>query len=111
MSEERGDPLWIDVERVLATAGAGQIGVAIDLIMLVWWPTKSAFVYDEEVLAKLFAEKLPGRGYTPAKLRKYRKAAAIFFTVLPDGRWTPSPEFFSLTDGNAEALAARFEKE
>jgi hypothetical protein len=35
-------------------------------------------------------------------LRRARKKIASFFTVLPDGRWVPSPKYFSLTDGNAD---------
>jgi hypothetical protein len=45
---------------------------------------------------------LPARGYTSELLRQHRNAIASFFTVLPDGRWVPSPEYFSVTDGNAE---------
>jgi hypothetical protein len=108
-TEDRGDQLYLDVARVLAKdkGSLGGIGLAMDLVMLVWWPTKSAFVFDEKALTKLFDEKLPARGYTSAMLRKYRKDAAVFFTILPDGRWTLSPEFFSVNDGNAEFLSAR----
>jgi hypothetical protein len=104
--DKRGAPLYIDVKRFLANkAGAEAVGIAMDLIGLVWWPTKTAFVFDEEVLAAQLAALLPARGYTANMLRKRRKAVATFFTALPDGRWVPSPKFFSLTDGNAEHLA------
>ena len=44
----------------------------------------------------------PRRRYTAASVAKDLPGAARLFTVLPDGRWAPSPEFFSLT-GHREA--------
>jgi hypothetical protein len=108
------EPLYIDVKRFLANASEVRpeaFGIAMDLILLAWWPTKGAFMYDEDALAALLTAKAPARGYTARVLRKHRKAVARFFTVLPDGRWTPSPEFFSLTDGNAEYLARSSESD
>jgi hypothetical protein len=97
---------WVDTERMLANkAGARAMGLAIDLIMTMWLPTRGAFRYDEQQLAEHFARVLPARGYTARKLRGYRKAVATFFTALPDGSWAPSPEYFSVTDGNAERFA------
>ena len=55
------------------------------------------FVFDEDALAARLASELPARGYTAEMLLRRRKKIASFFTVLPDGRWTPSPEYFSLT--------------
>ena len=105
MAEEQPD-LWIDSERMLANRpGARALGLAIDLIVTVWLPTKAGFRYDEQQLADHFANVLPARAYTVRKLRSYRKAVATFFTVLADGRWAPSPEFFSSTDGNADRYA------
>jgi hypothetical protein len=101
--EDPGEPLYIGVERFLADrANAEAAGVAMDLIARVWWPLKTPFVFDEDALAARLASELPARGYTAEMLRRRRKKIAPFFTVLPDGRWVPSPKYFSLTDGNAE---------
>lgn len=98
---EGEQPLWINTEAMLANrAGAEASGIAMNLIMRVWWPTKQPFTFDPEALAARFNAQVPARGYTAAKIEKRRKAIATFFTVLPDGRWAPSPEYFSLTDGN-----------
>jgi hypothetical protein len=101
--EDQDEALFINTRRFLSnTAGLEAIGVAMDLIGHVWWPTKTAFMFDEEALAARLAVELPARGYTADLLRKHRAAIASFFTVLPDERWAPSPEYFSLTDGNTE---------
>jgi hypothetical protein len=71
--------------------------MAGDLAYFVWWPTKDAFVFDEEALAAHFAKRQPASRYTAKLLRRHRKAVATFFTVLPDGRWVPSPEYFGVT--------------
>jgi hypothetical protein len=60
------------------------------------------WLFDEEASASRLAKELPAEGYTAELLRRQRNTIASFFTVLPDGRWVPSPEFFSVTDGNAE---------
>jgi hypothetical protein len=101
--EHRGEPLYVDVERLMADRSRNEaIGLAVDLIGVIWSPTKTAFVFDEEALAAQLAAKLPARGYTADLLRRNREAVASFFIALPDGRWVPSPEYFSLNDGNAE---------
>jgi hypothetical protein len=103
--EDRGEPLYIETKSFVRKSRGVRpevLCIAMDLICLVWWPTKTAFAFDEEALAARFAADLPARGYTPDMLRQNRKKVASFFTVLPDGRWVPSPKYFSLTDGNAE---------
>jgi hypothetical protein len=99
------NPLYIDVERFLANkVGPEAVGIAIDLITFVWWPTKTAFVFDENALAAGLAKEVPARGYTADLLRRQRSAIASFFTILPDGRWVPSPEYFSITDDHADRV-------
>lgn len=98
MSDDRGDVVWINVE-ALNKADRGDvagIGLAMQLLTQVYFPTKQPFVFDPEALAK----RMTARDATPESLARLRDAAAKFFTILPDGRWAPNPEFFSLTDGN-----------
>jgi hypothetical protein len=94
----RGD-FYIDTERFLAnSAGNEAVGIAMDLVLRVWWPTKTAFVFDEENLAASLAKELPARGYSVEILRRRRSEIASFFTILPDGRWVPSPEYFGIAE-------------
>jgi hypothetical protein len=96
-----GDPLYINVGAFTRDGVSMQGGgLAMDLISLVWWPLKAPFVWDEEALAQLLNEALPARGYTVESVRQHTPSAKTFFTQLPDGRWAPSPEYFSLTNGN-----------
>jgi hypothetical protein len=37
---------------------------------------------------------------TAEKLESLRSEVSTFFTILDDGRWVPSPVFFSMVDGN-----------
>jgi hypothetical protein len=96
-----GEPLYIDSQSMLANkSGMQAVGIAMDLVCLLWWPTKSPFVFEPKAIAECFHESLPARGYTEEILREHAQSAMTFFTVLPDGRWTPSPIYFSATDGN-----------
>lgn len=98
---DRGDPLYINAQAMLENnAGLAAVGLAMDLIMVVWWPTKAPFKWDESLLSKLLNKALPARGYTEETLRQHRDEASSFFTVLENGRWAPSPDFFSLVNGN-----------
>jgi hypothetical protein len=92
---------YIDTERFLANSASSEAaGIAMDLVLRMWWPTKTAFVFDEEALAASFGKELPARGYSAVLLRRRRSEIASFFTILPDGRWAPSPEYFSITDND-----------
>ena len=98
MVDER-ERLYIDTEKFTANeAGPKAVGIAMDLITRVWFPAKTAFVFDEDALAARLQAELPARGYTADMLRRNRAAVATFFTVLPDGRWAPSPEYLSASD-------------
>lgn len=101
----RGDPLWIDVKAMQANrAGFEAVGIAMDLISFIWWPTKEPFVFDAAALAARLGEQLPARGYSEKAIKRNLKGVKSFFTVLPDGRWAPSPKYFSLTDGNIDRM-------
>ncbi len=103
--DERGQPLWLNTEALLEirTSHAAR-GLAMSLVFEVWEPLRQPFGYDPEALAK----RLTGPDATPAVIAKHRDQASRYFVILEDGRWAPSPEFFSVTDGNAEMPPAPF---
>lgn len=99
--EQDGDPLYINSKAMLANkTGLEAVGLAMDLVTVAWWPTKAPFHWDEEALFELLNTALPARGYTVEKLRSNKSQAQSYFTVLDDDRWVPSPEYFSMTNGN-----------
>ncbi|WP_426026437.1 hypothetical protein [Brevundimonas sp. TSRC1-1] len=95
-------PLYIDVEAMLRSAGGGDLaakGLAMTLVFGVWEPGRQPFAYDPD---QLF-ERLSAGGHTGItrdELEQNKAGAQRYFVVLDDGRWVPSPEFFSVTDGN-----------
>jgi len=100
---EEEQPIYLNTEALLANkSGAEASGLAMDLLLIIYWPLKQAFIYDPENLAARMNVVAPGRGYSASKLKKLKKKASTFFTVLEDGRWAPSPIYFSLTDGNVD---------
>ena len=91
--EDRGEPLYVDTKsfgRKTRGVRPEALGIAMDLISLVWWPTKTAFAFDEEALAARFALELPARGYTPDMLRQNWKKK-IASTAHPSRRCPPLP--------------------
>jgi len=102
MNEHGEDPLYINTG-AFTTCNKGSlesVGLAMDLVTIIWWPTKDAFEFDPALLAERINHAAPGRKINAMKLRKLAEEARQFFTVLPDGRWAPSPEFFSVTTGS-----------
>lgn len=96
MHQEKNEPIKLNVDAVLKNnVSDAAYGAAIDIIRLVWWPTKTPFEYNEAALASHFSKQHPARCYTEEKLRKYKNEIGSFFTVLKDGRWAPSPEYLS----------------
>ena len=72
MADER-ERLYIDTEKFTANdAGPEAVGLAMDLITRVWFPAKTAFVFDEDALAARLQAELPARGYTADMLRRNR---------------------------------------
>lgn len=95
------DFFYIDA-RAMQESSASMIahGVVMDLMVVLWWPTKQPFAWDIPAIVSTMNAKFPARDYTEAALREHEADIRSFFTVLPDGRWAPSPKFFSMSDGN-----------
>ncbi len=99
MQDENDEPLYFNMEAARPLAreiGPEAYGLVMSLIMEIWWPTKEAFLYEPDVLV----DRLTASNLTADDLARLREPAARFFTILSDGRWAPSPEFFSITDSS-----------
>ncbi len=95
------DKIFIDVEKLAALANDPvAFAFIFDIIMAIWWPAKEPIVVDAEQIVNQLKLRFPGRGYTLKKFEEAKPGILNFFTVLPDGRWVPDPEFFSLTGGD-----------
>ena len=106
MNRDRGDPIYIDSSAMLENrVGLEARGMAMDLISLLWWPTRQPFEWDIPKLSTFLSKELPARGYSEETLRRNETEVKTFFTVLPDGRWAPNPKFFSMTNGNPGAAS------
>lgn len=90
--------LYIDIDKLQETLEKTKTALGFDLVICVWSPGKQPFIYDPVRLAAHLASAVPGRKYTAKFLAKHRDDAALFFTVLPDGRWAPRPDLFSISD-------------
>jgi hypothetical protein len=94
-----GPPIYISPEAILtSTAPMEAVGIALIVLSLVWWPTQTPFEWDEKRLLVKLRSQLPGCDYTLDQLARNRSEAQSFFCRLDDGRWVPSPEYFSLTN-------------
>jgi hypothetical protein len=102
MSDTHEDPLYLNVPAMLGNeAGKLGIGLAMDLITIIWWPLKAPFSWEDDgAIADTLNSAVPARGYTAESVREVATAAKTYFTQLADRRWAPSPEYFSLTNGN-----------
>jgi len=91
--------LYLDVAAFeAADEDPAVLGLAMKLVVEVWYPSRAGFQWNPERLAA----QIKAPDVTSQALEEARDRVAKFFTVLDDGRWVPSPEFFSMTDGNRE---------
>lgn len=93
--DDEQEGLFIDIQEMLTQRNPPMVvGIAMSLVTMVWWPTRQPFAWDANVLAPML--KAPDA--TPAALEEHKAAVQTYFSVLDDGRWAPSPRFFSVTD-------------
>jgi hypothetical protein len=101
LAGKHDDRLWVDAEALLQVqATPADLGLAIRLAFEVWLPTKQAFHYDAPILLERLRHT--AGNLTIEQIEAAKEGASKLFTILSDGRWAPSPEFFSLTDGNED---------
>jgi hypothetical protein len=101
MDRDDEQALYLDVEamRKVKCGDLAGKGLAMTLVFAIWEPSREPFAYDADAIY----ERLKAAGHTGIKredLENHREGAKRFFVELADGRWAPSPEFFSVTDGN-----------
>jgi hypothetical protein len=105
MDEGGGDGIWINAEEMLKTRGSLVChGMVMDLLMVIWAPTKEAFRFEPKALAERLNAIFPRREYSADLLLKHEHELLEFFVVLPDGRWAPNPKYFVLNDPGSETL-------
>lgn len=91
------EAIWVNHEALRSNrVSLAALGTAMSLVFEVWWPTKKGFQWEPEQLATL----ITAPDVTPQGLEELRDEVATFFTILDDGRWVPSPIYFSMVDGN-----------
>ncbi len=98
-NRESGEAIFLDTEVMLQKGGeTGLIAVAMamDIIMVLWWPTKEPVLPDTERIVEHLNRFFPRRDYSVPLFEKNKADVEKFFTVLADGRWVPNPEIFSL---------------
>ena len=90
-------------EQNLKAPGAYPQVWALDIIMLLYFPTYEPIDPDpERVTAALAARKPQAPEQLSAEtFRKYRHLIAEWFAETPDGRWVPNPEIFHVSEGYA----------
>ncbi|RUL78228.1 hypothetical protein [Dyella choica] len=77
----------------------------MDLVMIMWWPGKQPFEFNAKELVIHLNAQLPARGYSEDALMRNYEDIKSFFTVLPDGKWAPSPTYFSMSNGNPGSVS------
>jgi hypothetical protein len=96
------DCIYIDLEAVHRECG-GPVSLAfilaLDILCVSWCRDYLPFDYDQAVtkVDDVFTGRAPSAARDPAM----RPSVVRFFTQLADGRYVPSPAFFSLT-GNLD---------
>ena len=95
MNEQSEDRVYRLNTKAVPESKAGAEGkrIALDMIGCIWGPSKNAFTFDPKILATQLAKELPERNYTEQIIRENAEDIKTFFTVLPDGKWVPSPQY------------------
>ncbi|MNV19539.1 hypothetical protein D3C71_1104070 [compost metagenome] len=100
MDRRDEEALYLDTEALLKVRGDPSAhGLAMMLVFAIWSPSRQPFEYDPDAIFRRL-QSMGQKGIKREDLDNHREGAKRFFVILEDGRWAPSPEFFSVTDGN-----------
>jgi hypothetical protein len=75
-------------------ASIGAVRLASDLIQHVWWPAQAPISFDVETLSAQLQAALPGRDWTPWRVRRYRAWAMTFFQDVGNDQWVPIADYY-----------------
>jgi hypothetical protein len=78
----RGEPIYIDAKAMLA-ADVSLIGrgMVMDLLTVMWWPTKEPFRFDVPAIVIKMNKVFPKREYTEEGLREHQEELRTFFVL------------------------------
>lgn len=98
MSEER--PIYINMPRFMELVQAsGDIRISAVVIGLLAYGGNGAFTWDSTRIAEFISGPRPG-DITASDLDSMKEAIRGFFVEVRAGLWAPSPDVFSMVDGN-----------
>lgn len=101
MESENGGSIYISTEAMIANrVHPIALAAAMDILYLIWWPTKEPFDFNAKNIADIINKAHSNNEFNEKLIKKHKKQIQSFYTVLPDGRWAPSPVYFSMTNGN-----------
>jgi hypothetical protein len=82
--DERGEPIYIDARgrcwRPAAVSLIGR-GMVMDLLTVMWWPTKEPFRFDVPAIVTKMNNVFPKREYTEEGLREHQEELRTFFVL------------------------------
>lgn len=105
--DDLGGNVYVHVKEFANLARAEDVnseGFMLGMLLLtgVYYPAKIPFEWNSEDLSRRIKAAFPGRDFTPEKIESLRGSAALLFEILEDGRWVPSPKYFSVNNGNID---------
>jgi hypothetical protein len=93
-------PIFINVDEMLARSKRVHLAVIGIVVELLGYGGNGPFKWEPSVIAPWLTAYGSGDVISEAYLREIESDLLLFFVGLPDGRWVPSHEVFSLVDGN-----------
>lgn len=94
------NPIFINTDEVLARSKRTSLFAVGIMVQLLGCCGNGPFQWEPAAIAAWLTEHGAGDVISEADLREIEDNLHLFFFVLPDGRWVPSHEVFSVVDGN-----------
>jgi hypothetical protein len=94
-------PIFVNCDEVLVRAKQTSLFAVGIMVQLLGYAGYGPFAWNPAAIAAWLTDHGAGDAISEADIREIEDDLLLFFIVLPDGRWVPSHEVFSLVDGNA----------